>query len=102
MLVRLQEIVLRASEYLLTRCEWFLRREEIRLKSDFNDKKTQCIIWVVENPYLISTKSPPLTLSGPGFEKLAQTGGGRIPPPLLTSLPCIRTKPNLVWANTII
>ena len=22
-----------------------------------------------------------LTLSGPGFEKLAQTGGGRIPPP---------------------
>ena len=43
-----------------------------------------------------------LTLSGPGFEKLAQTGGGRIPPPLLTLLPCIRTKPNLVWANTII
>ena len=29
--MRSQEIVLRASEYLLTRCEWFLRREEIRL-----------------------------------------------------------------------
>ena len=44
-----------------------------------------------------------LTLSGPGFEKLAQTGGGAdSAPPLLTSLPCIRTKPNLVWENTII
>ena len=42
-----------------------------------------------------------LTLSGPGFEKLAQTGGADSAP-LLTSLPCIRTKPNLVWANTII
>ena len=30
--MRWQDIVLRASEYLLTRCEWFLRREEIRLK----------------------------------------------------------------------
>ena len=30
--IQWQEIVLRASEYLLTRCEWFLRREEIRLK----------------------------------------------------------------------
>ena len=26
-----KKIVLRASEYLLTRCEWFLRREEIPL-----------------------------------------------------------------------
>ena len=30
--MRWQEIVLRASEYLLSRCEWFLRKEEIRLK----------------------------------------------------------------------
>ena len=30
--MRWQEIVLRASEYLLTRCEWFLQKEEIRLK----------------------------------------------------------------------
>ena len=44
-----------------------------------------------------------LTLSRPGFEKLAQTGGrGADSSPLLTPLPCIRTKPNLVWANTII
>ena len=37
----------------------------------------------------------PLTLSGPGFEKLAQTKGTDSAP-LLTPLPCIRTKPNLV------
>ena len=37
-----------------------------------------------------------LTLSGPGFEKLAQTGGGGGFRPFLTPLPCIRTKPNLV------
>ena len=43
-----------------------------------------------------------LTLSEPGFEKLAQTGGADSAPPSLTPLPCIRTKPNLVWANTII
>ena len=30
-----------------------------------------------------------LTLPGQGFEKLSQTGGGWIPPPLLTSLLCI-------------
>ena len=30
-----QKIVLRASEYLLTRCDWFLRREEIRLWGGF-------------------------------------------------------------------
>ena len=42
-----------------------------------------------------------LTLSGPGFEKLAQTGGGAESAPLLTPLPCIQTKPNLVWANII-
>ena len=30
-----EETILRASEYLLTRCEWFLRREEIRLKGRF-------------------------------------------------------------------
>ena len=30
--MRQQEIVLPAGEYLLTCCEWFLRREEIRLK----------------------------------------------------------------------
>ena len=29
----------------------------------------------------IDSLSSVLTLSGPGFEKLAQTGGGRIPPP---------------------
>ena len=33
--MRSQEIALRASKYLLTRCEWFLRREEIRLKGGF-------------------------------------------------------------------
>ena len=43
-----------------------------------------------------------LTLSGQGFEKLAQTGGWILPPPLLTLLSCIRTKLNLVWANKII
>ena len=42
-----------------------------------------------------------LTLSGLGFEKLAQTGETDSAP-LLTPLPCIPTKPNLVWANTII
>ena len=31
------EIVLRASEYLLTSCEWFLQREEISLKPDFHE-----------------------------------------------------------------
>ena len=31
--MRWQKIVLRASEYLPTRCEWFLRREEIRLNN---------------------------------------------------------------------
>ena len=30
--MRWQEIILQASEYLLTRCEWLLRRKEIRLK----------------------------------------------------------------------
>ena len=33
--MRWQKIVPRASEYLLTRCEWFLRWEEIRLKGIF-------------------------------------------------------------------
>ena len=36
--------------------------------------------------------APNLTLSGPGFEKLAQTGGGDSAP-LLTPLPCILTEP---------
>ena len=43
-----------------------------------------------------------LTLSGLGFETSLRPGGGRFRPPLLTPLPCIRTKPSLVWANTII
>ena len=34
-MMRWQEIVLRASEYLLTRCEWLLQREETRLKGGF-------------------------------------------------------------------
>ena len=45
----------------------------------------------------VSLFAPALTLPGPGFQKLAQTrGGGFRTTPLLTSLPCIRTKPNLV------
>ena len=47
-----------------------------------------------------------LTLSMPGFQKLAQAGGGggggAESAPLLTPLPFIRTKQNFVWANTII
>ena len=44
-----------------------------------------------------------LTLSMPGFQKLAPAGGGGADTaPLLTPLPFIQTEPNLVWANTII
>ena len=43
-----------------------------------------------------------LTLSRLGFQKLAQTGVGGIPPPLLTPLLFIETKPNFVSANTIL
>ena len=43
-----------------------------------------------------------LTLSMPGFQKLAPAGGGGGFLPLLTLLPCIQTKLNLVWDNTIL
>ena len=43
--MRGQEIILRASEYLLTRCEWFLRREEIRLKKLKEEKTTRLQGW---------------------------------------------------------
>ena len=42
--MRRQEIVMRASEYLLTRCEWFLRREEIRLNLLFAVSKCDVTI----------------------------------------------------------
>ena len=43
-----------------------------------------------------------LTLSMPGFQKLAQAGGAESASPPLNSAPLIRSKPNLVWANTIL
>ena len=42
--MRWQEIVLRAGQYLLTRYEWFLRREEIRLKLLFAASKCHVTI----------------------------------------------------------
>ena len=51
--------------------------------------------------FLFSYWSYTLTLPGPGFQKLAQIKRADSAP-LLTSLPCIRTKPNLVSANTIV
>ena len=42
---------MRASEYLLTRCEWFLRREEIRLNAD----KAQLFVKSVERHFGIQS-----------------------------------------------
>ena len=47
-----QEIVLRASEYLLTRCEWFLRREENRL----NDRAAVKIYLIAAVISMVFTK----------------------------------------------
>ena len=46
----------------------------------------------------LSISASSLTLSMPGFQKLAQAVGGRNPPPL-TPLPFIRTKLN--WCEQI-
>ena len=53
---------------------------------------------------LVLYRSKFLNPTMPGFQKLIQArGGGRNPPPpLLTPLAFIRTKPNFVWANTIL
>ena len=51
--VRWQEIVLRASEYLLTRCERFLRREEIRLKALAElQPNVASFIWMKQNVFV--------------------------------------------------